>query len=368
MMSNWFNKKTVLGNSTVLTTTLIFLIGLTSIWIDLSTKRSFLSPILITSIILSSTFTGLGIKKLKSLKINQIIRQEGPENHQIKKGTPTMGGLIVIPIGILIACAFSYKNSASNQLLGIGLLSISYMIIGLLDDWKSFSCQKNTGLRPKEKITLQAIIGFLFLVWANSEGLLQSNISLFNDHSINVGMLIWPIAILLLIAESNATNLTDGLDGLASGCGAIIFTGLSIELIFNGGEQGIELANFCIAMAGSWLGFLIFNRNPARIFMGDTGSLAMGAALLGVGLLSNRLWSLFIMGIVFFAESISVILQVITYKITKRIHGKGYRIFRMAPLHHHFELNGAKEVIIVRNFWLATIGFVVLALFFNSNY
>ena len=195
----------------------------------------------------------------------------------------------------------------------------------------------------------------------------NSKIYLWNNSFINLGILLWPVALFVILAESNATNLTDGLDGLASGCGAIIFTGMSIELILRGGLENYALASFCMAMTGSWLGFLMFNKSPAKIFMGDTGSLAMGATLAGIALVSNTLWSLLIMGAIFLAESASVILQVGIFKATKQATGKGFRLFRMAPLHHHLELKGNKEIEIVHSFWLISIIFVYLGLILRSN-
>ncbi|KGG13749.1 MULTISPECIES: phospho-N-acetylmuramoyl-pentapeptide-transferase [Prochlorococcus] len=315
----------------------------------------------------SYLITKLSLKKFQDLKLNQVIKKEGPKKHQAKKGTPTMGGLITIPIGLLVGNIASNNSLISNKLIAVTLLTIAFMGIGFIDDWKGFILHKNAGLTPIGKISLQLGSGIIFLLWAQSESAIDSSIKLFNNYSIDFGILIWPIALFLLIAESNATNLTDGLDGLASGCGAIIFTGLSIQFILEGTNESFALSSFCIAISGAWLGFLLLNQHPANIFMGDTGSLAMGAALIGIGLISNTLWPIFIMGIVFFAESLSVILQVIIFKCTKAITGEGHRIFLMAPLHHHFELSGLKEVKVVRGFWLITICFVVLSFLINTN-
>jgi phospho-N-acetylmuramoyl-pentapeptide-transferase len=168
-------------------------------------------------------------------------------------------------------------------------------------------------------------------------------------------MLIWPLGLFVFLAESNATNLTDGLDGLAAGCGSVVFTGLGLQLMLRGNQGDPALAAFCLAMAGCWLGFLAHNRHPAKLFMGDTGSLAMGAALSAVALLSNSLWPLLVMGGVFLAESISVIVQVWVFKATKGPDGVGKRVFRMAPLHHHFELGGMDEQQVVISFWTTSL-------------
>ena len=177
-----------------------------------------------------------------------------------------------------------------------------------------------------------------------------------------LGLLIWPLGLFVVLAESNATNLTDGLDGLAAGCGAIVSTGLGLQLMLRGQEGDPSLAAFCVAMAGCWLGFLAHNRHPARLFMGDTGSLAMGAGLAAVALLSNSLWPLLVMGGVFVAESLSVILQVGVFKATKGPDGQGRRLFRMAPLHHHYELGGLKEQQVVLRFWAASLALGILGL------
>ncbi len=359
--------KQYFSNSSFLSIALISLISIVTITIDSLKKQGSLTLILFTAIIICSIFTSLGIKKLKQLKLNQVIRAEGPKKHLAKSGTPTMGGIIIVPIGIIIGNLFTFNGTFHHQVLGVSTLTLAYMFIGIIDDWRSYSLNTNSGLKPKGKVILQAGAGILFLLWANSQGLIHSNISILKNHSIYFGELIWVIALFLLIAESNATNLTDGLDGLASGCGAIVFTGLAIELILQDDINSYKLASFCIAMAGSWLGFLVKNKHPAQIFMGDTGSLSMGAALIGVALISNTLWSLCIMGIIFLIESVSVIMQVGIFKITKQLNGQGHRILLMAPLHHHFELNGVKEVEIVRNFWFINIIFVILSFLLRST-
>ena len=210
---------------------------------------------------------------------------------------------------------------------------------------------------------LQTTAALIFLAIAAWQGWINSTVALPFGQNLPLGLLIWPLGLFVFLAESNATNLTDGLDGLASGCGALVFTGLALQLMLRGNHGDPALAGFCMTMAGTWLGFLVFNRHPARVFMGDTGSLAMGAALTAVALLSNSLWPLLVMGGVFLAESLSVIIQVWVFKATKGADGEGRRIFRMAPLHHHFELGGTNERTLVPCFWTATAAFVVLGLY-----
>ena len=294
--------------------------------------------------------------------MGQVIRDEGPQAHQSKAGTPTMGGLLVVPVGTIVGGLISLEGPSAQQLIAVSAITLAYMVIGGFDDWRSLTRQTNTGLTPRGKLLLQSLVAVLFLAVAAWQGWISSTVSLPFGWSLPLGLLIWPLGLFVFLAESNATNLTDGLDGLASGCGALVFLGMAIQLMLRGHNGDPALAGFCMAMAGAWLGFLMHNRHPARAFMGDTGSLAMGAALSGVALLSDSLWPLLVMGGVFLAESLSVIIQVWVFKATKGQDGQGRRVFRMAPLHHHFELGGTSERTVVRCFWLVTAGFVLLGI------
>ena len=273
-----------------------------------------------------------------------------------------MGGLLVIPVGVIAGCLISWEGRSAAQLLAVGLVTLAYMVIGGIDDWSSLTKRTNTGLKPRGKILLQSAAAMVFLGWSAWQEWIPDTVNLPFGMVIAFGWLIWPLGLFVFLAESNATNLTDGLDGLASGCGALVFTGLGLQLMLRGNEGDPAMAAFCMAMAGCWLGFLIHNRNPARVFMGDTGSLAMGASLSAVALLTNSLWPLLVMGGVFLAESLSVIIQVWVYKATKGPDGVGRRVLRMAPLHHHFELGGTSEQVVVPMFWLATAGLVMLGI------
>ncbi|KGG14504.1 MULTISPECIES: phospho-N-acetylmuramoyl-pentapeptide-transferase [unclassified Prochlorococcus] len=346
---------------------LIGIIFLTSLSIDILIKESLLFIPLLSSVIISSGVTQWAIPKLKKNKLCQIIREEGPKKHWQKSGTPSIGGLIIIPIGLIISNLATLNSIYKKELLTLTILILSFMFIGFLDDLQSISLKRNKGLSPMEKIYLQSIASIIFLIFIHSQKFVNSSISMLGDYSINFGIIFWPLALLTILAESNSSNLADGLDGLASGCGAILLTGLAIELTMRGNIENYDLAIFCISMAGAWLGFLIHNKKPAKIFMGDTGSLAMGATFAGVALLSNSLWTLFVMGGVFLAESLSVIFQVSIFKVTKKINGKGYRILRMSPLHHHFEQIGIKEIVIVQSFWLFSICFIFIGIMLRSN-
>jgi phospho-N-acetylmuramoyl-pentapeptide-transferase len=271
-----------------------------------------------------------------------------------------MGGLLVVPVGVIIGALVAPSD---GRLPAVAAITLASMAIGAVDDWRSLTKHHNTGLTPRGKLLLQAISAVAFLAWAAFEQQMGGDIALPLGWVMPLGLLIWPLGLFVFLAESNATNLTDGLDGLAAGCGAIVFSGLGLQLMLRGHEGDPALAGFCAAMAGCWLGFLLFNRHPARVFMGDTGSLAMGAALAAVALLSNSLWPLLVMGGVFLAESLSVIAQVWVFKATKNpATGQGRRVLRMAPLHHHFELGGASEQQVVVGFWALSLILVVLGL------
>ncbi len=330
---------------------------------DALLSNSMLTAPLLVSALASAAVAAWGVPKLRRLKLGQVIREEGPQAHLSKAGTPTMGGLLVVPVGVMVGGLIS---PADPRLIAVAVVTLAFMAIGAVDDWRSLTRHTNTGLTPRGKLLLQAGAALLFLVWAGMGGWLgggePGDVGLPFGWVLPLGLLIWPLGMFVFMAESNATNLTDGLDGLAAGCGAVVFSGLGLQLMLRGNNGDPSLAAFCLAMAGCWLGFLSQNRHPARVFMGDTGSLAMGAALSAVALLSNSLWPLLLMGGVFLAESLSVILQVWVFKATKGADGQGRRLFRMAPLHHHFELSGVAEQRVVLSFWGASLLLVLLGL------
>ena len=317
----------------------------------------------VLSALVSVAIAAWGVPRLRSLKLGQVIRQEGPQGHLSKAGTPTMGGLLVVPVGVLVG---GWTSPGDPRLVAVAAVTLAYMAIGAMDDWRSLTKRTNTGLTPRGKLALQALAAVLFLLWVGHGGWLgggaPGDVGLPLGWVLPLGLLIWPLGLFVFLAESNATNLTDGLDGLAAGCGAVVFTGMALQLMARGHGGDPSLAAFCAAMAGCWVGFLSQNRHPARVFMGDTGSLAMGAALSAVALLSDSLWPLLLMGGVFLAESLSVILQVWVFKATKGPDGQGKRILRMAPLHHHFELGGLSEQGVVISFWGASLLLVLLGL------
>lgn len=293
---------------------------------------------------------------LRALKAGQFIRQEGPQGHLKKAGTPTMGGIFFIPVALLLALL---ATGFSAPTVALTLLTLTYAAIGWLDDWQVLRQRSNRGISPRTKLGLQIAGAVLFCLWmlgTQPPGL--TIIALPLGLVLPLGVLFWPLAGFVLVAESNATNLTDGLDGLMGGTGAIAFLGMALVV----GPDQPELMVFCAAMSGACLGFLGHNRNPARVFMGDTGSLALGAALAGVGLLSGQLFALLILTLLFFAETLSVIIQVGYFKATKGPDGVGKRFFKMAPLHHHLELCGWSETQVVAIAYAVSALLVGLAL------
>ena len=287
------------------------------------------------------------IPLLQRLKTGQIIREDGPQAHLKKAGTPTMGGIFFIPVAVIIACILA---DFSENVLAVSALTLSYGFIGWIDDWQILRRKSNKGISPKMKLALQVIFGAVFCAWLMFKG----DFSITNIHlpwvglSLPLGLLFWPVAGFVLVAESNATNLTDGIDGLAAGTVAIAIFALGVIIA----PTSPDLMVFCAAVSGSCLGFLAYNRNPASVFMGDTGSLALGGALAAVALLTNTLVALFILSGIFFVETLSVMAQVSYYKATKGPDGKGKRLFKMAPLHHHLELTGWSELQVVAVFYI----------------
>jgi phospho-N-acetylmuramoyl-pentapeptide-transferase len=339
--------------------------GLTiaSLVLDAVASRSSTQPYsLFLPLIISALLSGLAghwvIPVLRRLKAGQFIREDGPQAHLKKAGTPTMGGIFVIPVGIAVALVGS---GFAPAVLAASGLTLAYGFIGWLDDWQILRYKSNKGISPKMKLGLQLVFGTLFCLWlAFGSTLLPvanlTNVSLPFGLILPMGMLFWPLAMFVMMAESNATNLTDGVDGLAGGTGAIVLLALGAFVA----PTSPELMLFCAAMSGAYLGFLMHNRHPARVFMGDTGSLAMGGALAAVALMSNLLWVLLILGGLFLVESLSVIAQVSYYKATKGPDGVGKRLLRMAPFHHHLELTGWSETQVVGTFYVVSAGLAVI--------
>jgi phospho-N-acetylmuramoyl-pentapeptide-transferase len=286
---------------------------------------------------------------LQKIKASQIIQEDGPKSHLKKAGTPTMGGIFFIPTAVIIGVIM---GGFTSNVMAVAFVTLAYGFIGWVDDWQILRKKTNLGLTPKQKLILQIGFAILFCVWMYfSQSTSITNIELPFNIILPLGFFFWFVASFVMVAQSNATNLTDGVDGLAGGTCAIAFLGLGILA----GENHPDLLVFCLAISGGCLGFVIHNRNKASVFMGDTGSLALGASLAAVGILSQNLWGLFIISLLFFVESLSVIAQVTYYKATKDAEGKGKRLLKMAPIHHHLELSGWSETQIVGVFYIINL-------------
>lgn len=291
---------------------------------------------------------------LRQLKAGQVIQEDGPQSHLKKAGTPTMGGIFFVPVAVAIAIIGTRFNPDA---IAVGLVTLAYMGIGWIDDWQILKYKSNKGLTPKQKLFLQVAIAVIFCVWSFfTQPAEITNVRIL-QFTLPLGLFFWFVATFALVAESNATNLTDGVDGLAAGTGAIAFIGLGALVV----ADNPALAFFCGAMAGGCIGFVHHNHNPARVFMGDTGSLALGGSLAAVGIMSSNLWGLLLISGIFLAESLSVIAQVSYYKATKGPDGVGKRLFKMAPIHHHLELSGWSETQIVGAFYLINALLAVIA-------
>lgn len=299
---------------------------------------------------------------LNRLKTGQIIQEDGPQTHLVKAGTPTMGGIFFVPVAVVISLILvSIKlvpTGISSRFIAVGLLTLGYCLIGWIDDWQVLRQKSNKGISPRMKLGLQILLGTIFTVWLMwHESIVVTQVNLPGGIELSLGWLFLPLGVFVLAAQSNATNFTDGVDGLAAGTGAIAFLGLGAIINFT----HPDLAVICACLSGGCLGFLVHNHNPARVFMGDTGSLAIGGALGAIGLSSGCLWELFIISGIFFVESLSVIAQITYYKATKDSEGKGKRLFKMAPIHHHLELSGWTETQVVGSFYLINIVLVAIA-------
>ena len=307
-----------------------------------------------------------GLEIIRKLNLLQNIRNEGPSNHYKKSDTPTMGGIFII-VPFLIFLTLITINLGSLKLFLVLLTVFGFFITGFLDDYLSIKNKENTGLKTKEKFILQSIISIIFIFLAYEKNLINPLITVSDSWEINMNIFILPISFLVLVGISNSVNLTDGLDGLAAGCSGIVFYGLGTEILMKQQQELFIFSILCYSMSGICLGFLKYNSYPAKIFMGDTGSLSIGAIMGSIALLTDSIFTLSIFSGVFIIESLSVMIQVGFFKITKKLFHKGKRIFLMTPLHHHFELQGVKEQKIVENFWKINILLVILGIVLKIN-
>ena len=337
------------------------------------TFRSALSAIL--ALVISFIIGPYIIKILKKHQIGEEIRENGPKTHLVKRGTPTMGGVIIILAALLPTLLFS---NLDNIMIRIVIISTIWMgIIGFIDDYLKVIRKMEKGMIARYKMIGQITLGILISYWiVDSNEFMAFNtkttVPFLKNIELDLGYMYPVFVIIVISATSNAVNLTDGLDGLAIGLLAICFSVFAAVSYISGRidfsdylnilylPNAGELSVFSSAMVGACLGFLWFNTSPAEIFMGDTGSLSTGAALGTLAIVLKKELLLFIIGGVFVLETMSVIVQVLFFRFTKFKYGKGERFFKMAPIHHHFELAGIKESKIVVRFWI--IG-ILLALF-----
>jgi len=334
----------------------------------------------ITALLISLLFGGKVIKKLADLKFGQEIREEGPASHHAKRGTPTMGGVLIIGSVILSTLLWARLD---NLYLWIALLATTgFAAIGFADDYIKVVKKRNLGLTGKQKLAGQLLValGVWFVLWQWGNYPWNLSIPFFKATADPNGVTyIWPwmyaiFIVFILLGSSNAVNLTDGLDGLATSVTFIAMaalTGLTYlssdarwaeRLDITHNPAGAELTIFCGSMVGASLGFLWYNSPPAEVFMGDVGSLAIGGALGTVAVLTKQEFLLPFIGGVFILEALSVMLQVSVFKLTKRGGQPGKRVFKMTPLHHHFEISGWKEPKIVFRFVIVAILFALLSL------
>ncbi len=291
------------------------------------------------------------IKFLKKLNFGQQIRAEGPESHQTKAGIPTMGGLIIL-FGVIISVLF-LLNLNQNILLLL-IITLGMGLIGFLDDFLKIRLQRSMGLSAKEKLSGQLLLGILLatvtLVKYNSYQILIPFQGVININPV----LFFLMIVFTVVGTANAVNLTDGLDGLAGGVTAITAGSFALLTALLG---FIELSDFSLILAGSCLGFVWYNSHPAQVFMGDVGSLALGGALATISVISGTEVFLFLIGGVFVIETISVMIQVSYFRLTG-----GKRVFRMTPIHHHYELKGMQESKVVARFLLISLIFSAIGL------
>ena len=320
-------------------------------------ETSMLSLAFIIAIILGFII----IPILRKLKVGQIERDDGPQSHLKKQGTPTMGGIImIIAMILMVTGAYIFlsvqgQNETANRLIPMLILTIGFGVIGFIDDFKKLVLKNTKGLKPSYKMLGLLVISVIYVVYL-VEGLhigTDTYIPILKLY-INIPIYIYiPFAIIVILAATNAVNLTDGIDGLSSSVSAIIITCLTVIGIMAGMK---EIAVFGSIVIGATLGFLMFNLHPAKVFMGDTGSLLLGGVISAIALYLKMPLLLLVIALIPVLETLSVMIQVLYFKKT------GKRIFKMAPLHHHFELQGWKESKVVIVFSLVTLVLCVIGL------
>ena len=318
------------------------------------------------ALVLALFFGWVLIPVLRRLKFGQEIREEGPKWHAKKSGTPTMGGLIFI-IAAVVMCAVCYTTGvlagldvpAGSEILMLLAVSVGFGIIGFIDDYIKVILKRNLGLTAKQKFLLQLALAVAFMCWAvYGEGISTIVKIPFTEIEADFGMFFIPFAVFVILGTVNSVNLTDGLDGLATSITIIVALFFVLFAHF-GAFPNDAVALFAAILAGGLIGFLFYNKYPAKVFMGDTGSLFLGGAVCSMAILMEQPLALLIVGLVYVVETLSVILQVISFKAT------GKRLFKMSPIHHHFEMCGWSERKIVAVFTSVTAVLCALMYFFG---
>ncbi len=297
------------------------------------------------------------IPMLNRLKMDQTERELGVKSHLAKNGTPTMGGTIIIAAVTITSIIYMFRYPKIGPVL---FLTLAFGVIGFLDDYLKVVKKRSDGLFPKQKMALQIVVTAVFCAWlVNVPGMsLAIRIPFTNGHMVNIGWLAIPLLFFAVIGTVNGVNFTDGLDGLASSVTVVValfFTIVSVLL-----DSGT--APISAAVMGALMGFLLYNAYPAKVFMGDTGSLALGGFVAGMAYILNMPLYILIVGLVYLVEVLSVMIQVSYFRYTKKKYGEGKRIFKMAPIHHHFELSGWSETKTVAVFTIVTALLALLAL------
>jgi phospho-N-acetylmuramoyl-pentapeptide-transferase len=323
----------------------------------------------LTTLFICYVFGPKIIEALKRLKVRQAVREDGPATHLAKDGTPTMGGIFIV-FSIVISMFFWTDFGSGKVWLTLGSL-VAFGLVGFLDDYLKVTKHSSDGLPARAKLAFQfliALVVMLILYYTGEDGITSLYLPFFKNPVLDMGFLWVPFGVLLIMAESNAVNFSDGLDGLLAGLLILVFITLAILTYLSGRSDfsaylGIpyipgagELTVFCLAATGACIGFLWFNAHPADVFMGDVGSLSLGGVIAVISLIIKKEALILIIGGVFVLEIASVILQVLLFKLRKK------RVFKMAPIHHHFELSGWAENKVVIRFWIMGGLFAIIAL------
>ena len=296
------------------------------------------------ALISTLVFGKIGIPLLQRLKAQQSIREDGPQAHLAKAGTPTMGGLFMLLALVITVCIVPPYSVTLWMLL---FLTLGHGVLGFSDDFIKAVKRRNLGLTAKQKLLGQAVLAIVFCYISIAYAALPTTLWIpLVDITVDLGYAYYVLAFIIILGTTNAVNLTDGLDGLATGISAIAGATFAVVGLLVG---SLSVTFFGIVVSAVCLGFLYFNANPAKVFMGDTGSLALGGAFAGMAIATKTELLLIVIGFVFVVEALSVILQVASFKT------RGVRIFRMSPIHHHFELGGWSERKVVYVFWTVSL-------------